>query len=203
MTIDNLFCFHNNEFNEIPCKLDSTEYARSFIPNSASTAGRSFDLLREDSKHDLCPEQLVYLTFFSVTPLSESMHRSIVQGGTFHSVQATNWQLLVSFMINRPLAHSINPVESVQVIYLTTRRFELVQPIFFSRQSELSRINLILFIKNASWAVSTQIFLEKIRVDSAPLEFFSKFWVEPDQLKFFSKNSSWAGSTQSLIQNLG
>ena len=27
---NNLFRFHNNEFDEIPCKLDSTEYARSF-----------------------------------------------------------------------------------------------------------------------------------------------------------------------------
>jgi len=30
ITTKNLFCFHNNEFDEIPCKLDSTEYARSF-----------------------------------------------------------------------------------------------------------------------------------------------------------------------------
>jgi len=27
---NNLFRFHNNEFDEMPCKLDSTEYARSF-----------------------------------------------------------------------------------------------------------------------------------------------------------------------------
>ena len=29
-TTNNLFRLHNNEFDEIPCKLDSTEYARSF-----------------------------------------------------------------------------------------------------------------------------------------------------------------------------
>jgi len=28
--MNNLFCFHNNEFDEMRCKLDSTEYARSF-----------------------------------------------------------------------------------------------------------------------------------------------------------------------------
>jgi len=30
ITTNNLFHFHNNEFDEIPCRLDSTEYARSF-----------------------------------------------------------------------------------------------------------------------------------------------------------------------------
>ena len=30
ITTTNLFRFHNNEFNEIPCKLDSTEYVQSF-----------------------------------------------------------------------------------------------------------------------------------------------------------------------------
>jgi hypothetical protein len=28
--VNNLFCFPNNEFDKLPCKLDSTEYARSF-----------------------------------------------------------------------------------------------------------------------------------------------------------------------------
>ena len=30
MTIDNLFRFHKNEFDEMPCKFNSTQYARSF-----------------------------------------------------------------------------------------------------------------------------------------------------------------------------
>jgi len=29
-SLDNLFRFHNNEFDEMPCKMDSTEYAHSF-----------------------------------------------------------------------------------------------------------------------------------------------------------------------------
>ena len=30
ITTDNLFRFHNKEFDEMPCKLDSTKFARSF-----------------------------------------------------------------------------------------------------------------------------------------------------------------------------
>jgi len=36
---NNLFRFHNNDFNSMPCKLDSTEFAHSFLtkPNLALT----------------------------------------------------------------------------------------------------------------------------------------------------------------------
>jgi len=30
ITTDELYCFHNDEFDELPCKLDSTENLRSF-----------------------------------------------------------------------------------------------------------------------------------------------------------------------------
>jgi len=33
ITTNDLFRFHNNKSDEIPCKQDSTEYARSFLKN--------------------------------------------------------------------------------------------------------------------------------------------------------------------------
>ena len=133
---------------------------------------------------------VVYLTFFSVTPLSESMHRSIVQGENFHFDQATNCQFLVS--ITRPLDHSKHPVESVQVFFIWDQRFQLVLP--------------ILCHDNPSWAGSTQFFISQMQVEPVQSKnfsrqnelsrlnsnLFSRIWVELAQPQFLSKNSSWA-----------
>jgi len=49
ISTNNLFRFHNNEFDEILCKLDSTEYARSFrkyptLPNPLTGKEKTHDL---------------------------------------------------------------------------------------------------------------------------------------------------------------
>ena len=92
----------------------------------------------------------------------------------------TMWEFLV--LTTRPLDHSKNPVESVQVIFLWKRQFELVQPQFFSRQFELGQINPNCF--------------SQMRVETGQPKFF--FWKnELSRLNLiFLKILGWAGASQ-------